>query len=83
VKLTPAEAADLYRQGWSACEIAQVHGITRAGAEARIRAAGLGGLQWCPVHRIHEELRQANAEAVSYMAARWGAVDAPELGSRR
>ena len=61
MKLTPAEAAALYRSGWSACEIANAYGITRAGAEARIRAAGLGGLQWCPVHRVHEELRQANS----------------------
>lgn len=56
-KLTPAEAADLYRGGRSACEIAAAHGITRQGAEARIRAGGLGAVQWCPIHRVHEELR--------------------------
>ena len=69
MRLTPAEAADLYREGMSACQIATAHRITRQGAEARIRAGGLGGVQWCPIHRAHEELRLANAEAVSYAAA--------------
>jgi hypothetical protein len=69
--LTPAEAADLYRSGKSACEIAAVHGITRQGAEARIRAGGLAGLQWCPVHRVLEELRPTSAETVSLPQARW------------
>jgi hypothetical protein len=41
VKLTPADAAALYRSGMSACQIAAAHGITRQGAEARIRAGGL------------------------------------------
>lgn len=55
-KLTPAEAANLYRDGMSACQIAQAHNLTRRGAEARIRAGGLGGKQWCPIHRTHEAL---------------------------
>jgi len=62
-KLTPAEAADLYRSGQSACEIAAAHGITRQGAETRIRAGGLGGVQWCRIHRAHEELRMTGTEA--------------------
>jgi hypothetical protein len=37
-KLTPAVAADMYRGGASACQIAQAYGNTRSGAEARIRA---------------------------------------------
>ena len=52
MKLTPADAAALYRSGMAACQIAQAHGITRQGAEARIRAGGLGGVQWCPIHRL-------------------------------
>jgi hypothetical protein len=71
VKLSPADAADLYRGGMSACKIAQAHGITRQGAEARIRAGGLAGVQWCPVHRVHEELHMAAAEAVSVPHGRW------------
>ena len=55
-RLTPAAAAQEYRDGASACQIAQAHGLTRAGAEARIRAGGLGGLNWCPLHRAWEEL---------------------------
>lgn len=43
LSLTPAEAADLYRSGMPACQIAAAHGITRQGAEARIRADGPGG----------------------------------------
>ena len=43
MSLTPAEAADLYRSGMPACQIAAAHGITRQGAEARIRADGPGG----------------------------------------
>jgi hypothetical protein len=69
---TPAEAAALYREGMSACEIAQKYGITRGGAKARIRAGGLGGLQWCPICRTYEELRHMNAEAAGYMVAKWG-----------
>lgn len=68
--LSPAEAAGLYHSGLSACQIAERHKLTRQGAEARIRAGGLGGLQWCPIHQVHEELRQGNAEAVSYMYAK-------------
>jgi hypothetical protein len=71
VTLTPAAAAALYREGMSACEIAAAHGITRQGAEARIRAGGLSGVQWCPIHRTHEELHLASAEAVSLPHARW------------
>jgi len=40
--------------------IAQRYRLTRSGVEGRIRAAGLGGLAWCPVHRVHEELRLAD-----------------------
>jgi hypothetical protein len=36
VKLTPADAAALYRSGIPACRIAQAHGITRP---ARLAAA--------------------------------------------
>jgi len=56
--LSPTEAAAMYRSGMSACEIAaaQKPRLTRSGVESRIRAAGLGGLVWCSVHRIHEEL---------------------------
>jgi hypothetical protein len=71
VSLTPAEAADLFRAGMSACQIAAARGITRQGAEARIRAGGLGGVQWCPVHRAHEELRLTGPEAVPLPRARW------------
>ncbi len=74
-RLTPAVAVGLYRGGMSACEIAQAYKLTRGGVEARIRAGGLGGNHWCPIHRAHEALSLVNAEAVSYM---WGAVDAPE-----
>ena len=70
--LSPAVTVALYRNGMSACEIAGAYGITRGGAEARIRAGGLGGLQWCPVHYTYEELRHVNAKAVSYVAARRG-----------
>jgi hypothetical protein len=56
-RLTPAEAADLYRAGQSACQIAEQFKLTRSGAEARIRAGGCGGLRWCPIHRTHETLR--------------------------
>lgn len=56
--LDPAEAARLYRdKRHSACQIAADHGLTRAGAEEKIRRGGVtGGLTWCPLHRIHEEL---------------------------
>ena len=39
--LTPAGAAELYGKGTSACEIAEAYGISRGGAEARIRAGDL------------------------------------------
>jgi len=78
MQLTPPAAAEAYRAGQSVCEIARAYRITRGGAEARIRAGGLGGLGWCPVHGALEELRLANAEAVAYMSAMWGAVAAPE-----
>jgi hypothetical protein len=86
-KLTPAEAANLYRQGMSACEIAAAHGITRQGAEARIRAGGLGGVCWCPIHRTHEELRLDDPRAPLNAGSMWGAVDAlewrePIIGAR-
>lgn len=56
LKLTAAGAASLYRSGMSACVIARDSGLTRSGTEARIRAGGLSGLAWCPLHRVHEEL---------------------------
>jgi len=48
----------MYRSGMSACVIAaaQKPRLTRSGAESRIRAAGLGGLVWCSIHRTYEEL---------------------------
>lgn len=49
--LSPAEAAALYKSGLSACQVAEAHKLTRAGAETAIRKGGLGGLQWCPLHR--------------------------------
>lgn len=55
-KLTVAESVSLYRSGMSACEIARDYKLTRSGVETRIRAGGLAGLAWCPVHRIHEEI---------------------------
>jgi hypothetical protein len=80
MKLTPAEAADLYAKGQSACEIARDYGLTRQGAEARIRAGGLGGNVWCPIHRTHEHLRLENAEALGRLPNVWGKVPDPELG---
>lgn len=72
--LTPAEAAALYRdKKMSACEIARLHKLTPQGAAARIRAGGLGGVTWCGIHRTYEDVSLVNAEAVSYMHARWGA----------
>ena len=55
-KLTASEAARLYRSGMSVCEIARDYRLTRSGVETRIRDGGLAGLQWCSIHRIHEEL---------------------------
>jgi hypothetical protein len=72
MKLTPDEAARMYRSGMSSCQIAAATKLTRNGVEARIRAGGIsGGLQWCPVHQVHEELHWTNTEAVSLMAVRW------------
>jgi len=72
MKLSPDEAARLYRDGKSSCLIAADFKLTRNGVEARIRAAGIsGGLQWCPLHGTYEELHWTNAEAVSLMAVRW------------
>jgi hypothetical protein len=76
VKLTAAAAAEEYRGGASACQIAQAYGLTRGGAAARIRAGGLGGLQWCPIHRAWEELQLASPPPP--VPPMWGAVDAPE-----
>jgi hypothetical protein len=50
------DAADLYRSGLSACQIATLHKLTRPGAEEKIRKGGLHGLQWCPDHRKYEEV---------------------------
>jgi hypothetical protein len=58
-RLTPAEAARMYRSGMSACEIAHACAITRQGAETKIREGGLGGVQWCPLCRAYEELHAA------------------------
>jgi hypothetical protein len=76
--LTPARAAELYREGMSACEIAAAYGITKGGAEARIRAGGLGGNQWCRIHRAYERLEIAGPTAAPSTAAQWGRVEAPE-----
>jgi len=55
--LSPAEAGAEYLSGKSACQIAAVYPrMTRQGVEARIRAAGWGGLHWCPIHLVYEEL---------------------------
>lgn len=56
-RLSDADAADLYRAGYSACQIADAWGLKRSGAEDKIRAAGLAGLVWCRIHRQLEELR--------------------------
>ena len=69
----PAEAAELYGKGTSACEIAEAYGITGVAPKptsARAASAASGG-----AHRAYEELRHVNAEAVSYMVARWGAAE--------
>lgn len=55
-RLTAAKAAELHREGQSACQIAAEYGLTRNGTESKIRAAGLAGLAWCPLHRTYEEL---------------------------
>jgi hypothetical protein len=56
--LPPAMAAELYRGGLSACMIQRLWPrMTRAGVEDKIRAGGLAGLAWCPVHRALEDLR--------------------------
>jgi hypothetical protein len=56
VPLLAQDAADLYRSGLSACQIATLHKLTRPGAEEKIRKGGLHGLQWCPDHRKYEEV---------------------------
>jgi hypothetical protein len=80
-KLTPADAAALYVKGMSACDIAAEYGVTRSGAEAKIRAGGAAGLRWCRVHRTWEELRMEAAPPPPL--GLWGAVDAPEIAPRR
>lgn len=54
--LLPADAAELYRSGLSACQIAEQHGLTKSGVEDKIRKGGLRGLVWCPVHHCLEVL---------------------------
>lgn len=54
--LLPADAAELYRSGLSACQIAEQHGLTKSGVEDKIRRGGLRGLVWCPVHHCLEVL---------------------------
>lgn len=56
MSLLPADAAELYRSGLSACQVAEQTGLTRSGAEDKIRKGGLRGLQWCPIHRRLEVL---------------------------
>jgi hypothetical protein len=57
--LTPARAAELYRAGWSACEIAAAAGRNRTadGVARMIGSQGLGGLIWCRLHSRHEDLQ--------------------------
>jgi hypothetical protein len=57
-RLTTELAAELYQLGWSACQIADHFKVTPSGAESKIRAAGLGGLQWCPLCLAFEEIKQ-------------------------
>lgn len=60
LELTPEVARDLYaNRRMSACVIAEQFRLTRAGVEAKIRKAGLGGLTWCPLHGLYEELSAA------------------------
>lgn len=40
----------------SACEVAALFKLTKAGAETIIRKAGVGGLQWCKIHKTLETL---------------------------
>lgn len=54
--LSPADAAEMYRSGMSACEIAEQAKLTPAGAAAAIRKGGLSGLGWCKIHRRLEEV---------------------------
>lgn len=54
--LPETEAAALYDSGMSACEIARENGLTKSGAEEKIRRGGRHGLQWCPVCRKLEEV---------------------------
>jgi hypothetical protein len=59
IVMTDAEAADLYRSGMSACEVAATQKprpLTKSGAEEKIRRGGARGLQWCSVHRKYEVL---------------------------
>jgi hypothetical protein len=53
-----ARSARLYLAGHSACEItARIGRTTSAGSiTAHLRQAGLGGVHWCAVHRVHEEV---------------------------
>jgi len=53
-----ARAIRLYLQDRSACEIAAVIGrtTTPSSITGHLRDAGLGGVHWCPVHRVHEEI---------------------------
>jgi hypothetical protein len=59
-KLTPAEAARLYRdEQWSVCQIALAHSrITVAGVAEYLSAEGItGGNRYCPIHRAYERHR--------------------------
>jgi Putative ATPase subunit of terminase (gpP-like) len=53
-----ARAIRLYLAGYSACEIATAIGRTTTPGSIRthLRAAGLGGLHWCPDHQAYEEV---------------------------
>lgn len=68
--LTPALAAELYSQGMSACMIAQQFKITREGAERQIGKGGLGGNQWCVIHRKYERVELRNNFDLSLRSAR-------------
>jgi len=57
MRLTPEHAGEMYRAGKSACVIAAEFKIRPSRAADRIRAAGLGGNVWCPIHRTHETIR--------------------------
>jgi hypothetical protein len=53
--LTASEAANLYQQGWSVCEIRALYpSFTAHGVVGKLREAGMAGVSWCPVHHAQE-----------------------------